>query len=74
MESPAGIMFNNSDVSKMVGEKGSLLGGRGAILEDVAHATIFLASEEAGFITGHNLVVDGSYTPACSNMKFIYQA
>jgi NAD(P)-dependent dehydrogenase (short-subunit alcohol dehydrogenase family) len=29
--------------------------------EDVADAAVFLASEEAAYITGHNLVVDGGY-------------
>jgi NAD(P)-dependent dehydrogenase (short-subunit alcohol dehydrogenase family) len=30
--------------------------------EDVAHAVAFLASEEASFITGHELVVDGGWS------------
>ncbi len=29
---------------------------------DVAHAVLFLVSEEAGFITGTELIVDGGYT------------
>lgn len=29
---------------------------------DVANAALFLASDEAGFVTGHNLVVDGGYS------------
>lgn len=29
--------------------------------EDVADAAVFLASDEAAYITGHNLVVDGGY-------------
>ena len=32
--------------------------GRNGSPEDVAAAFVFLASEEAGFITGHTLVVD----------------
>ena len=32
--------------------------------EDIARAALFLASEEASFITGANLVVDGGYTAA----------
>ncbi|KAL7151290.1 hypothetical protein ABFS83_04G021200 [Erythranthe nasuta] len=36
----------------------------GAVCEpaDVANAAVFLASDEAKFITGHNLVVDGGFT------------
>jgi len=30
--------------------------------EDVAHAMLFLSSEEANFITGQTLVVDGGQT------------
>lgn len=33
--------------------------GRWATVEDVAYATAFLASDEAGYITGHTLNVDG---------------
>ncbi|OIT30064.1 short-chain dehydrogenase reductase ata1 [Nicotiana attenuata] len=61
------------EVSSIVGERGSLLHGRGGRLEDVAQAVLFLASDESGFITGHNLVIDGGYTSACSQMSFIYQ-
>lgn len=60
------------EVGKIVGERGSLLRGRWASVEDVAQAVLFLASEEAGFITAHNLVIDGGYTSANSNMTFIY--
>ncbi|CAI0375274.1 unnamed protein product, partial [Linum tenue] len=48
--------------------------GRGGKVEDVAYGAVFLASEEeAGFVTGHNLVIDGGYTCANGNMSFIYR-
>jgi len=31
-------------------------------VEDIAHAALFLASKEAGFITGQTIVVDGGQT------------
>lgn len=62
-----------AEVTEIVAEKGSLLTGRAGTVEDVAHAALFLASQESsGFITGHNLVVDGGYTSATSSMRFIY--
>jgi len=35
---------------------------RSATVEDVAHAVMFLASEEAGYLTGLDLPVDGGFT------------
>jgi NAD(P)-dependent dehydrogenase (short-subunit alcohol dehydrogenase family) len=35
--------------------------------EDIAHAALFLASDEAGFVTGHTLVVDGGATAGALN-------
>ena len=35
--------------------------GRLARTEEIAHAVLFIASEEAGFITGQALSVDGGY-------------
>lgn len=32
---------------------------RAGVADDIAHAALFLASDEAGFINGHDLVVDG---------------
>lgn len=36
--------------------------GRGGEPEEVANAAVFLASEDASFITGHNLVIDGGFS------------
>jgi NAD(P)-dependent dehydrogenase (short-subunit alcohol dehydrogenase family) len=36
--------------------------GRMATVEDIAHSVVFLASEEAGMITGVTLPVDGGWT------------
>jgi len=36
--------------------------GKPASVEDIAYAVLFLCSEEAGYITGSTLVVDGGWT------------
>ncbi|XP_051124008.1 short-chain dehydrogenase reductase ATA1 [Andrographis paniculata] len=61
------------DVTKIVGERASLIKGRGGTMEDVAQSVLFLASDESGFITAHNLVIDGGYTVANNLLSFIYQ-
>lgn len=38
------------------------LHGRIGMADDVAHAALWLASDEAGFVSGHTLVVDGGLT------------
>jgi NAD(P)-dependent dehydrogenase (short-subunit alcohol dehydrogenase family) len=36
--------------------------GRLGVAKEIAYAALFLASDEASFITGVNLPVDGGYT------------
>ncbi|KHN13792.1 Sex determination protein tasselseed-2 [Glycine soja] len=60
-------------VKEMIGSRASLLKGKGATIEDVAHAALFLASDESGFITAHNLLIDGGHTSADSRMSYMYQ-
>ncbi|MEM2151468.1 MAG: SDR family oxidoreductase [Candidatus Bathyarchaeia archaeon] len=36
--------------------------GRWGKPEDVANLVLFLASNESGFITGQNIIIDGGYT------------
>ncbi|KAL1441977.1 hypothetical protein MTO96_008125 [Rhipicephalus appendiculatus] len=53
--------FKNADEKeKMVFKVGAEIPlGRIGTVDDVAHAIAFLASEDASFITGHMLPVDG---------------
>ncbi|CAM6102154.1 unnamed protein product [Calypogeia fissa] len=37
--------------------------------QDVANVALFLASDESKYVSGHNLVVDGSYTAAPERMQ-----
>ena len=38
------------------------LRGRIGMADDIAHAALWLASDDAGFVSGHTLVVDGGLT------------
>lgn len=60
--SPGGIDNGkeNETFLKKYSEKVPL--GRKAKPSEISGAVIFLASDEASYITGHNLVVDGGYT------------
>jgi NAD(P)-dependent dehydrogenase (short-subunit alcohol dehydrogenase family) len=40
----------------------SPLPGRAGLAEDIAHAALFLASDESGYVSGHTLVVDAGLT------------
>ncbi|KAJ4961217.1 hypothetical protein NE237_021127 [Protea cynaroides] len=60
------------EVQKQLVEKDKVLRGRNGSVEDVAHAALFLASDESGYITGHNLVIDGGFTTCTTSMKHMY--
>ncbi|KAL1361063.1 hypothetical protein HN51_006431 [Arachis hypogaea] len=61
------------ELKDYIGKNASLLKGKGSTADDVAHAALFLASDESSFITAHSLKVDGGYTSAFGHMSFIYQ-
>ena len=42
--------------------KRSPLDGRAGLAEDIAHAALWLASDDAGYVSGHTLTVDGGLT------------
>ncbi|KAK2359683.1 secoisolariciresinol dehydrogenase [Trifolium repens] len=69
----AHVEMTSEELNEYIGMNASLLKGRGATVEDVAQAALFLASDESGFVTAHNLSVDGGITSANSIMSFIYQ-
>ena len=50
-----GLAFGNSNLTERIMERQGRLG----TLEEVANAALFLASDEAPFITGHGLSIDG---------------
>ena len=61
------ILGSDAPVMRGVGGDDSLVkavtpAGRRGTVEEVAAAARFLASEEAGYITGHTLVIDGGWT------------
>jgi len=41
---------------------GSPLPGRPGVAQDIANAALYLASDEAGYVSGHTLVVDAGFT------------
>uniref|UniRef100_A0A7N0ZUG3 Uncharacterized protein n=1 Tax=Kalanchoe fedtschenkoi TaxID=63787 RepID=A0A7N0ZUG3_KALFE len=71
-ELPGREEITAEEVGKVIAERGSLLKGRCGSVADAAAAALFLASDESGFVTGHNLVVDGGFTSGVNTMSYIY--
>ena len=55
-----GVDLDGANRHPQIGGKHPI--GRVAMPEEIAQAVLFLASEEASFVTGENLMVDGGYT------------
>jgi len=60
---PAASQMKDDDLAAFIS---SLAGLKGAVLtpDDIAKAALFLASADAQFISGHNLLVDGGFSAA----------
>ncbi|XP_048567668.1 momilactone A synthase-like [Triticum urartu] len=54
--------MGEAELRRVVETDWSELGGAVLEAEDVARAALYLASDEAKFVTGHNLLVDGGFT------------
>ncbi|KAK1678149.1 hypothetical protein QYE76_038997 [Lolium multiflorum] len=61
---PVGTDTDDEEVVRRVFEEDFNEMGGGVVLraEDVARAAVFLASHDARYITGHNLMVDGGFS------------
>ena len=53
---------DNEDQVEMVFNTAATLKGVTLKTEDLANAALFLASDDAKYISGHNLLVDGGFT------------
>ena len=50
------------DEARVAFQSRTPLRGRIGVADDIAHAALWLASDDAGFVSGHTLVVDGGLT------------
>lgn len=58
----------DSDIADIIHNTGEFQGANCEV-QDIANAALYLASDEAKYVSGHNLVVDGGYT-SFKNLKF----
>jgi NAD(P)-dependent dehydrogenase (short-subunit alcohol dehydrogenase family) len=58
----ASTLIHNEEASKYMNERAAL--GRHAQPEEIAPLAVFLASDEASFVTGQTYVIDGGFTCA----------
>ncbi|PIA61691.1 hypothetical protein AQUCO_00300905v1 [Aquilegia coerulea] len=58
------MMYPGVDASKLAGiiHKSGALEGTNCDVQDIAKAALYLVSDEAKYVSGHNLVVDGGFT------------
>jgi NAD(P)-dependent dehydrogenase (short-subunit alcohol dehydrogenase family) len=58
----ASTLINNDEASKYMNDRAAL--GRHAQPEEIAPLAVFLASDDASFVTGQTYVIDGGFTCA----------
>jgi len=66
----AGLLFQDPNAVGQIRESlaaGSPLPGRAGLPEDIARAALYLGSDDAGYVTGHVLVVDAGFTSGRGN-------
>ncbi|KAH9288870.1 hypothetical protein KI387_032987, partial [Taxus chinensis] len=56
------LKYEMKAILEAISKKIAILKGVTLEVEDIAEATLYLASEESKYVSGHNLVVDGGYT------------
>jgi len=68
----AGMVTGDPDKLEMVAsalDKDSPIKNRGGRAADIAHAALYLASDDAAFVNGHTLVIDAGLTTGSGNVQ-----